>query len=98
MKKKIFLQSLICLLAVSCTVRELDTLTPDQSKGKVFYATIESDSEPDTKVSLDYKNLKVFWNARDQISIFNKSTLNQPFQFAGEDGKNSGEFHWVESD
>ena len=94
MKRTIFLQSMICLLAVSCTVNELDQ-APDQHEDIVFYATIESNSEQDTRVYLDHQNLKVFWNNDDRISIFNKSTLNQQYQFTGETGKNSGEFHRV---
>ena len=96
MKKTRFLQSLICLLAVSCSVNELDMQVPDRSEDLVFHATLES-SEPDTKVYLD-DNIKILWNADDRISIFNKSTLNQQFYFAGETGENSGDFYWVEDD
>ena len=53
MKKRNILQSFICLLAVSCTVQELDVVTPQISDGhEVFHASFES-SEPDTRVSLD---------------------------------------------
>lgn len=96
MKNNRFLQSLICLLAVSCSVNELDMQVPDRSEDMVFYATLES-SEPDTKVYLD-NYLKILWNHDDRISIFNKSTLNQQFYFAGETGENSGDFFWVEND
>ena len=100
MKKRTVLQSLICLLAVSCSVKELDitnsrdVIAPER---EVFYASLESYSDPDTKVYLD-EDIKIRWNADDRISIFNKSTLNQQFTFAGKDGENYGEFHWVEDD
>ena len=82
MKKTIFLQSLICLLAVSCTVRELDVITPAPAEDLVFYASLES-SETDTRVSLD-EYTKILWDVDDRITIFNKSTLNQQFKFGGE--------------
>ena len=100
MKKRIFLQSLICLFAVSCSVNELDiidnrdVIAPEK---EVFYASFESYSGPDTKVYLD-EDIKIRWNVDDRISIFNKSTLNQQFTFVGDDGADSGEFHWVEDD
>ena len=98
MKKKLFLQSFICLLAVSCTVRELDVVTPTPAEGEedVFYASLES-NEADTKVYLD-ENIKILWNADDRISIFNKSTLNQQYRFDGETGENAGTFHRVPND
>ena len=97
MKKKLFLQSFICLLAVSCTVRELDieTPTPNKAENMVFYAELES-SEADTKVYLD-ENIKILWDEGDLISIFNESTLNQQFMFDGETGENAGTFHWVDN-
>ena len=99
MKKSIFLQSMICLLAVSCTVSELDTAVPTAVEGKaddvVFYASLES-SESDTRVVLD-EHIKILWDPADEISIFNKSTLNQQFIFEGTEQANSGTFHWVDN-
>lgn len=101
MKKKLFLQSFICLLAVSCTVRELDVIAPTPTKEEaedvVFYADLESYSDPETRVYLD-ENIKILWDEADLISIFNKSTLNQKFMFDGETGENAGTFHWVRDD
>ncbi len=95
MKIRLFLPSFICLLAVSCTVQETETFVTPQPKDMVFYASLES-SEPDTKVFLD-ENIKILWDADDRISIFNESTLNQQFYFAGETGENSGNFYWVDN-
>ena len=98
MKKTRFLQSLICLLAVSCSVNELDMQAPISSEDEdIFYATLESDSEPDTKVYLD-EDIKILWDAADKISIFNKSTLNQQYEFDGATGENAGTFHRVPND
>ncbi len=95
MKKSIILQSFICLLAVSCTVRELDVVTPTPAEGEedVFYASLES-YEPDSKVYLD-ESVKILWDEDDRISIFNKSTLNQQYRFDGETGEKAGTFHRV---
>ena len=95
MKIRLFLPSFICLLAVSCTVQETETFVTPQPKDMVFYASLES-SEPDTKVFLD-KLIKILWDVNDQISIFNKSTLNQQFMFDGEEPANSGTFHWIDN-
>ena len=95
MKIRLFLPSFICLLAVSCTVQETETFVTPQPKDMVFYASLES-SEPDTKVFLD-EHIKILWDVNDQISIFNKSTLNQQFMFDGEEPANSGTFHWIDN-
>ena len=95
MKKRYFLPSLICLLAVSCTVQELDIQAPSPIKkvaeDDVFFASLESYSTPDTKVFID-ENVKMHWDAEDKLSIFNLNTQNQPYQFSGETGDVSGYF------
>ena len=95
MKNRYYLPSLLCLLAVSCTVQEFDTptspLAPNSSKDDVFYANLESYSAPDTRVSLD-ENIQLYWDAADQISIFNRNSQNQSYQFSGETGDKSGTF------
>ena len=95
MKKRTVLYSLICLLTVSCTFRELDVQVPSTMKeaieDDVFYASFESYSTPDTKVYID-ENIQMRWDANDQLSIFNFNTLNQPYQFSGETGDVSGYF------
>ena len=76
MKKGIVLQSLTCLLAVSCTVHEMETMTPVSAEDDVFYASMESYSAPDTRVYVDMGTLTsdgkflTLWDAKDQISIF----------------------------
>ena len=97
MKKGFVLQSLICLLAVSCSVHEIDTNDPVLAEDDVFYASLESDSKPDTKVHLDLidEKPKTLWDAKDQISIFNKTTVNQQYEFLGNTGDNAGYFKRV---
>lgn len=94
MKRGLFLLSLSFLLAVSCTVNEFDTKVPASFGDEVFYASLESYSEPDTKVYVD-EHVKILWDEKDQISIFNLTTKNQQFEFAGKTGENSGFFNPV---
>ena len=98
MKKEIVLQSLTCLLAVSCTVHEMETMKPVPAEDDVFYASMESYSAPDTRVYVDMGTLSsegkflTLWDAKDQISIFNQNTLNKQYEFLGETGANAGYF------
>ena len=98
MKKGIFLPSLIGLLALSCTVQEIETQTPPYEPAPgddVFYASLAPES--DTKVHVDKidEQIKTLWDENDQISIFNKNTVNQQYEFMGETGDNAGYFKRV---
>lgn len=95
MKKLLFLQAMICLLAMSCTVQEPDTKGIVSPRDKVFYASLESYNDPDTRVYVD-KKIKLHWDADDRISIFNETTLNQEYRFTGETGDRSGEFELID--
>ena len=95
MKKGFFL-SLLCLLAVSCSVHELDTKDEAPIRDNVFYASLESYSEPDTRVYVD-DIFKIRWDAEDQISIFNLSNKNQQYGFDGKTGANAGAFNLISS-
>lgn len=102
MKKGFVLQSLIYLLAVSCSVHEVETKGPIPVEDVVFYASLESYSAPDTRVYVDVNTTVLdedektlfltFWDAKDQISIFNRNTLNKQYEFMGATGDNSGYF------
>ena len=95
MKKGIFLHSLIGLLALSCTVQEIETQTPPYEpapEDDVFYASLAPES--DTKVYVD-EHVKTLWDEKDQISIFNKNTVNQQYEFMGKTGDNAGYFKRV---
>ena len=95
MKKGIFLHSLIGLLALSCTVQEIETQTPPYEpapEDDVFYASLAPES--DTKVYVD-EHVKTLWDEKDQISIFNNSTQNLQYEFMGKTGDNAGYFKRV---
>ena len=95
MKKGIFLPSLIGLLALSCTVQEIETQTPPYEPAPgddVFYASLAPES--DTKVYVD-EHVKTLWDENDQISIFNNSTQNLKYEFMGKTGDNAGYFKRV---
>lgn len=98
--KKI-LSFLLPLLVLAACTAEYDNMMNEAHRAKpgednVFYATIEGsdDTDPQTKVYAD-DQMRVLWNAGDQISIFNLNTYNQPYRFKGKDGANSGDFEKV---
>ena len=100
MKKGHVARALICplfLLIVSCSVHELETKNTLPSGDEVFFASLESYSEPDTKVYVD-ENVKILWDEDDRVTIFNKYTYNQEYRFAGETGDNAGAFKKVPND
>ena len=100
MKKGYVARALICplsLLIVSCSVHELETKNTLPSGDEVFFASLESYSEPDTKVYVD-ENVKILWDEDDRVTIFNKYTYNQEYRFAGETGDNAGAFKKVPND
>ena len=100
MKYRSLFLGLLFLMAVSCSVNELDQM--DRSiRGDdddiVFSAIIDEQPEAETKVYADEK-LRVLWNSDDRITIFNKITFNQEFYFTGDDGDNAGSFKKVSTD
>ena len=97
MKNALFLLSLACLLLVSCSINELDNNDRIQLGNDIFYASLESYSDPDTRVYVD-ENIKILWDADDRITIFNKYTYNQEYRFAGATGDNAGAFKKVPND
>ena len=95
MKKLLFLQALICLVAVACTVQEPYTEVIGSQRDDRIFASLESYADPDTRVYVDEK-VKLHWDAKDQISYFNETTLGQQYQFLGNTGDVSGFFDKVE--
>ena len=94
MKYHFFTLGLIAVLLSACTVREEDHSAPVLDDGEEFYASIEG---ADTRVFVD-DLLRVRWNADDRVSIFNRTTYNRQYRFAGQDGDNSGTFKKVPTD
>ena len=85
--KKTILFFLSVMTIVACSV-EVDTEVTGFDN---VHATIEGFGTT-SKVYAD-QNLKLLWNAGDEITVFNKSTYNSRFQFAGQDGDNAGDFN-----
>jgi hypothetical protein len=85
MKRELVLQSLICLLVMSCSVHEPDISQADM----VYYVTLESYADPGTRVYVDEK-VKLHWEADDRFSLF-RSTLNEQWRFTGNTGDDAGE-------
>ena len=99
MIKRLFSLAAMALLVASCTndVDNVNRFNLRALKDAEFYATIVDGSDSETKVFAD-SQMRVLWNAVDQISVFNKDTYNQPYQFKGEDGDNSGGFRKINVD
>lgn len=91
MKRGFFLQALICLLAISCSVQEPDNMDRIADGGKVYFATLESYVQPDTRVYVD-ENIKICWDANDRISMFEQLSLNRQYRYTGETGSVDGNF------
>lgn len=91
MKRSILL-GVLAAVAASCTVQEADVLMDERTE-PVFYATFEQPEE-DTKVYAN-EQLLLRWHEDDRMSIFNKLTYNQQYQFTGTTGDSSGDFRPV---
>lgn len=98
--KKALLFAPVLILAFACQAEHEDPqaevssveTTADEEAVR-FYASVES-SDANSKVYVN-EELKVRWNAGDQVSIFAKNTANRQFAFQGEDGDNAGYFEEV---
>ena len=87
---------LAIIIVVSCKV-EQDSFIPVTSDDSVFYATIESPGDPESRVFVD-NQIRVRWDAGDHVSIFNRNTFNREYAFNGQTGDNSGTFAGVSGD
>ena len=96
MKHSALYLGIAAALLSSCSIQEEDFKTPQQDD-VVFYASFEQPFEERTRVYAN-EDLLLRWNADDRISIFNKNTYNQQYQFTGATGANAGGFRKVETD
>ena len=81
-------------LVASCTVqKEEEFESPLQHR---YHAAAEEPVDAETRVYADSK-LRVRWNEGDHISIFERNTYNQEFEFLGDTGDTAGDFDLVES-
>ena len=59
----------------------------------MYFATLESNARPDSKVYVD-DNVKIHWDADDRISLF-QTTWGREFRFTGNSGDIDGYFSLV---
>ena len=93
MKRITFYIGIAALVVMSCSTQEKDFQTPQQSDVE-FYASFEQPGDEGTKVYAN-EDLLLRWTADDRISIFNKNTYNQQYQFIGETGDYEGGFNKI---
>ncbi len=92
MRKSLLLGAV--LLIASCTVyKEEEFESPLQHR---YHAVAEEPVDAETRVYADSK-LRVRWNEGDHITIFERNTYNQEFEFLGDTGDTAGDFDPVES-
>ena len=96
MKRFALYIGLTATLAASCSTKEIDFQT-QQPSGEVFYADFEQPAEYGTRVYVN-EDLLLRWTADDRVSIFNRNTYNQQYEFTGETGDNAGGFKPVGGD
>lgn len=92
MKRFTILAALIALVGCSQYSEELDKVASPIQKQTEFHATMP---ECDTRTYVE-DNKYLRWNAGDEITVFNGNSYNSHWQFAGENGANSGKFTEVE--
>lgn len=93
MKRFAILVAVVALIGCTQNDKELDNIANIPSKSPTeFYASMP---ECDTRTYVE-DNKYLRWNAGDEITIFNGNSYNSHWQFAGEDGANSGKFNEVE--
>ena len=91
--KKLLILSTVFLTLFACSKEDqVSAVKASRQDGKTakFYASSEV-LDSGTKVYAD-EDLRVLWNERDMISIFNYTNVNDGYVFDGEDGDNSGGF------
>ena len=91
--KRSFVFALAIALLAACSTKEIDIQTPVQDD-VFFYASFEQPSDIDTRVYAN-EELLLRWTADDRVSIFNKNTYNQQYQFIGETGDYEGGFNKI---
>ena len=94
--KRIIVSLSIFLFAIALAGCSSQSEEMNQSSAyEKFYASIESDMKPDTRVSAD-ADYHVLWNADDRISIFKYDSINMEYRFDGNDGDKNGSFSVVQ--
>lgn len=92
MMKQLFSLCFLLILA-GCTESSFEGNHPI-SGNEEFYATFE---DTDSRTYVD-EQIRMRWNAEDEITIFKKNTYNRTFMFTGNTGANAGGFRQVSTD
>ena len=91
MKKAFLWAGFLLALVVSCSIQEPTDI--NSSKPHRYYGILEEENSS-TRMYAD-DQLRTLWNAGDFISIFEKSTFNNKYEFDGDDGDTAGGFDYV---
>ncbi len=92
MKKFAILAAVVALIGCTQNDEGLDNITSTPEKSQTeFYASMP---ECDTRTYVE-DNKYLRWNAGDEITVFAGNSYNGHWQFAGEDGANSGKFNEI---
>ena len=89
MRHSYLLFGLLSLVAVSCSMTEIDV--PDRtSTEKSYYIVV--DDQPDRERTRTFVNdeLSVVWNQDDRFTVFDNFVLGDEWVFMGEDGESAG--------
>lgn len=92
MKKFAILAAVVAFIGCAQNDEGLDNITSTPEKSQTeFYASMP---ECDTRTYVE-DNKYLRWNAGDEITVFTGNSYNSHWQFAGEDGANSGKFNEI---
>lgn len=93
MRELAILVAVLTLIGCAQNDKCLDNITSTPEKSQtVFYASMP---ECNTRTYVE-DNKYLRWNAGDEITVFAGNSYNSHWQFAGEDGANSGKFNELE--
>ena len=92
MRRFAILAILAALVGCSQYSEELDSIKTPLKNQTEFYTSMP---ECDTRTYVE-DNKYLRWNTGDEITVFNGNSYNSHWQFAGEDGANSGKFTEIE--
>ena len=92
MKRFTILAALIALVGCAQYSEELNKIAAPTQNQTAFFASIP---ECDTRTYVE-DNKYLRWNSDDEITVFAGNSYNSHWQFAGEDGANSGKFNEID--
>lgn len=91
--KRMLFAAVAALLVAGCSKDDNGLIQKGNSP--VFTAVFaDENNSTDTKVYAD-KNLELHWDANDEITVFNGSSVNKQYVFTGAQGAKIGDFEYV---